>query len=206
MEIGLIINKISAILAFTLLILAQVACAQSRGEKGKVEPPTPLPSSSQKAVAATGIDSNKLKAQAEEMSKAFVDGDFGKVADSTYPDVVKFVGGRARMVSSLEVGMKQMRTQGFDIEAVVVGDPTQILTLGKQTFAVVPTTMRMKVQQGTLSSESFFLGVSEDGGNTWSFVDGAGVRDKGRLKVLFPAAADKLELPQSKPPVMQQNP
>jgi hypothetical protein len=47
------------------------------------------------------------------------------------------------------------------------------------------------------------IGVSRDGGRGWTFLGGMGATNKEQLRVLLPEAADKLKLPEPKPPTLE---
>jgi len=142
-----------------------------------------------------------LKKLANECGKAFVSGDFNKVVDLTYPKVVELMGGRARMVSFLQDGTRQMKAQGQEILSSLADDPTQVIAIEKQTFAVVPTNLRIKVPQGILVSKSVTIGVSGDNGKSWTFVSGDGL-DEEKIKVVFPSAVGKLKIPAHQEPTL----
>ena len=67
-------------------------------------------------------------------------------------------------------------------------------------YAVIPITLKMKAQDGVFQTEGTLIGISSDGGATWTFIDAAG-KDDPDLKVLSPNVLDKLKLPADKPPV-----
>lgn len=192
-------TKRSYILAFIILTFAQLACGQTRIAGGIAGPPAPGPV----GVSTPEIDRAKLKTQAEELNEAFVGGNFDKVADLTYPGLVRRIGGRTQMVAFLRQNMKEMQAQGFDLLSVSVDEPKQVIKIGGQIFSILPTTMRAKTPRGVLVGKSFLIGVSDDGGEKWTFVDGSIGVDEQKLHVLLPAAADKLELPQEQPPVLE---
>ncbi|HEV2915297.1 MAG TPA: hypothetical protein VGX92_18605 [Pyrinomonadaceae bacterium] len=153
--------------------------------------------------AAQSKDYPNLKAQAEELAEAFLRRDFYKVASLTYPKAVRLMGGRARMVAFLNRSMKQAEAENVRILSNTVGEPKEIIRVGRQLFAIIPATLKMKVPGGTLTGQSFLIGISNDDGENWTFVDSAGVTDRARLKTLFPAAADKLKIPEVKPPILE---
>ncbi|MGH9942788.1 MAG: hypothetical protein ACRD9R_10590 [Pyrinomonadaceae bacterium] len=188
---------------------SQVACGQAQKAPAKQElgePGPPAPKAEKVKVAdAPEVDKGRIKKKAEELSTAFVEGDFGRVADLTYPDLVELSGGKAKIVSKLEIGMGGWRAQGFQLSSLSVDEPTQVIKARDYLFAVVPATMRMKVPEGVLAQQTFHLGVSRDGGETWTFVDGGGT-GKEKLKILFPTVAsaiDSLELPEEKLPTLE---
>jgi hypothetical protein len=154
------------------------------------------------APAAFGqTDYKNLKSQAEEGSKAFVGGDYGKLADLTYPKLVELIGGRAKMIAYIEKQIAEMKAQGAEVISVSFDDPTQVIKIGGELFAVLPDTLKMKVPDGILVGKSFMLGISGDNGEHWTFVDGSSLDEKA-IKTLFPAAAGKLNIPKAEKPVL----
>jgi hypothetical protein len=78
--------------------------------------------------------------------------------------------------------------------------PRQIVHVSGWIYAVVPTTLKVKAQDGIFQTESSMIGLSSDNGAKWTFID-AGGKDHTQLKSFLPAPADKLELPADKEPV-----
>ncbi len=192
-------NRLKYSAVIILLLLPCVACGQTSRRYPK---PTNANTSS-----SPQIDTGKLKLQAEEINQAFLRNDFGRVADLTYPKLVEILGGRARMIAFLEQGVKSMEAEGFKIVSVSIGEPNDVISDGHQLFAIVPTITNIKFSEGILVGQAFRIANSKDGGKNWTFVDGAGFSsDKGKLKMLFPTVADKLRLPEIKPPVLQREP
>jgi hypothetical protein len=147
----------------------------------------------------------RLKEQAAECGKAFVEGDFARLADYTHPSLLAKVGGREGMIAFLKKGVAEMKAEGFEPLSYVNADPSQVLVVGRQTYAVVPGTLKMRMSSGVLVSETFMLAVSSDAGKSWKFVSGSAA-DAAKLKILFPAAAGRLKLPAEKPPTLESAP
>ena len=187
-------NLIFLVLAFT----SQIACGQPPANQNKSKP------------QATSVSQQKdypnLKVQATELAEAFSRKDFDKVASLTYPKLVELMGGRDRMVAFLNQGMKQAEAENVKFLSNTIGEPGEVISVEQQLFAIIPTTLKMKVPEGILAGQSFLIGVSNDKGENWTFVDGSGGMNREKLKVLFPAAADKLKLPEIKPPVLEREP
>ncbi len=139
----------------------------------------------------------RLKAQAGECTRAFVESDFERLADYTLPKVVELIGGRAKMVEVVRKDMAEMKTEGFETLSYETSDPTQVLRVGGQTYAVVPAKLRMRTPEGVFVSESFMIAVSADGGSSWKFVGGSSA-NPATLKILLPAAAARLKLPRAR--------
>lgn len=190
------------IVARGLLLLAVIACGQKQETGKAIE--------SQSTTASPGSspakEHDKIKAQAEKIAGAMAEEDYGTVADLTHPKVVEMMGGRARMIAFVDKSMKEMRAEGFVIETFTVGEPQKVTDIGGRLYVTVPTKMRMKVPTGVMLSESFFVGASDDGGEKWAFIDGSGAEGREKVKLVFPEAVDKLDLPAYKQPVLQKEP
>jgi hypothetical protein len=143
-----------------------------------------------------------IKAKAEETSTALVRGDYGKMADFTHPKLVEQVGGRAKMIAMIELGMKEMKAQGIEFKSATVDTPSPVVTEGALLLSVVPFTVKMSVPGGALSQKSFLIASSADGGKQWYFVDGSGV-DEEKLKLMYGKVPAKLKLPEKVPPVVE---
>lgn len=142
-------------------------------------------------------DYPSLKKQAEELGQATVGGDFAKVLDLTYPTIVEQAGGKDKMIASMKIDVAQMKYEGFDLEAMTVGEIKQIATIENQIFALVPITMKIKSPSGKMLGESSIVGISNDNGANWKFINGI---DQAGFKKAFPKAAEKIRIPEEQTP------
>ncbi|MCA1621851.1 MAG: hypothetical protein LC795_21775 [Acidobacteria bacterium] len=154
---------------------------------------------SQGAAAQTQLTeeaSKQLRAQAEESSRAFMEGNYERLADFTHPKVVELMGGREKMAEFVRKSMAGVKSQGFEtLSYAPAAEPTQVLREGGQFYAILPAKLRMRTPDGVIFvSESFMIAVSADDGKNWKFVSGA-TADAAKLKLLMPEVADKLKLP-----------
>ena len=160
--------------------------------------------------ATTRLDAasnERVKVQAQELSDAVLKADYARAADLTYPRLIELIGGRAKFISAMDEEMKQVQSDVFRIESIAVGEPRDVIEVEGQIYAIVPTTMKMKVIEGTLVGEAFMIGVSADRGQNWTFVDsGSSSMDTKMLKTLFPSAAEKLRIPEVKRPMLYRTP
>ena len=138
----------------------------------------------------------QLHAQAEESSRAFMEGNYERLADLTHPKVVELMGGREKMAEFVRKSMADMKTQGFEtLSYTPATEPTQVLREGRKLYAILPAKLRMRTPGGVVYvSESFIIALSGDDGKNWKFVSGA-TADAAKLKLLMPEVADKLKLP-----------
>lgn len=179
------------VLSLVLLSL-MIAC-------GKQEPQM-TPAIATQSPAATGENYPNLLTQAKEMNDAFARKDYGRFADLTYPKVVEMVGGRDQMLKGIAQQLREMEAEGVVVLSSTSGSPTQFVHDSGSIYAVLPTTLKAKAKDGVFQSEGSMIGVSSDGGTNWKFIDSSG-KDRSQLKQMLPEVADKLNLPEEKPPV-----
>lgn len=142
------------------------------------------------------------KRLATEASQAVVKGNFRRLAELTYPAVLKEAGGSDQMIAVVEKAMQQLKAQGFTFESTTVGEPGPILTEGLHSFIVVPTTNIMRTPNGKLQSKSYLLGISTDNGKSWTFVDGTGIANQKQREKMLPKLPAKLVLPERQQPTL----
>jgi hypothetical protein len=136
----------------------------------------------------------RLQSQAEESGRAFLEGNYERLADYTYPKLVELIGGREKMIEVVRKGVEGMKAGGFVPLSSAPSAPSQVLRAGRRTFAIVPLKFKMRAPSQVLVSDSFMIAISEDEGKSWKFLSGASV-DEEKLKVILPDAAGKLKLP-----------
>lgn len=137
---------------------------------------------------------------AKDMFDAMQKNEYAKVIDLTYAGVVKKMGGRDRAIERLEAVSKQLKSQGIEIKGTEIGEPGEFLAEGNNLFVVIPTTNDFKLPQGTARGKSYILGISGDSGKNWTFIEGAGLRDKIEQKTYLPKLPEKLVLPGNEKP------
>jgi hypothetical protein len=142
-----------------------------------------------------------LKTQAAEISKAMLRRDHEKLADLTHPVVVDLAGGRAKFIKVVERMADGMAKDGLTFRDIRLSSPSKAVEAKGQLYAVFPYTLEMTGPRGEAASQpSYFICVSGDRGQKWSFLDGDGVRgDRARLKRFLPDLPDALALPAPQP-------
>ena len=150
------------------------------------------------------IDSNRLRRQATEMAESFIKADFATVVNYTYPKVVEMMGGKNKMVGFLKENIEKMKIDGYVFKTLDVGLTSQFLNAGSEIHTIVLQRIVMTVPGGTLTTNSYLLGISGNGGKDWSFIDTAPLHEKSRLISLFPNYNQDLKIPQIEQPIFQE--
>jgi hypothetical protein len=187
-----LMTKADCLTLLVALLNFPVACGQTQVGQGRDK--------SAAAAASPASSTQKiypgLKAQAELWAEAYVREDYVKVASLMNPKQVELAGGPERAASILAGNLKRY---GARMLAIQVGEPDVVVSAEEQLFAIVPTELKMREPRGVVVGKGFLIGASNDGGETWTFVDGSGGRAEVMIKSLLPAAAGKLKLPELKP-------
>lgn len=182
---------------FITLLVFQSVCGQTAPSTTKASP---------QSTTAPAKSYPNAKTQANQLAEATIKGDYEKAADLTYPKLIELIGGRAEYLEMLERSMKETLSDSFRVISTVAGDPTDVIEVGSDVYAILPITMKFKVAEGVLVGQAAMIGVSNDRGEHWTFVDSGKASNREQLKILFPAVADRLKLPEEKPPVLQRTP
>ena len=153
--------------------------------------------SSNKGVTADNYPN--LTARAQELMDAVAQKNYAKIVDLTYPKVIEVGGGREKLLAATTDEVKSMEAEGVVIISSTASPPSQILHDAGAIFAVVPVTTKVKATGGMFQTEGALIGISNDGGANWTFVDATG-KDQAELKTVLPNL-DKLNLPLDKAPV-----
>ena len=136
----------------------------------------------------------KMMKEAKSYAKAMKKGDWDKVVELTYPEIVKLAGGNKRYVQQSKNSALLMERQGFTIDKAELSSPSDTVSDGDKLLSVIPMRLTFDGPLGKLYSESSILGISNDKGKTWTFIS---VSQTGLDEIvkLFPEATRKLAFP-----------
>lgn len=127
---------------------------------------------------------------------AFDQKDWPTFFKRTYPQVVKAMGGQAAAQRQIEASMLKMKMEtGIETMKSKIDPPTKVYSSGAQSFASVPQHLTLSGSGRAIQHDSALIGISNDGGRTWTFVDFAGLRDESLRKELLPNWPDDMPLP-----------
>lgn len=145
-----------------------------------------------------------IKREAQKCADAFVAGDYEGIVHYTHPRLIKLMGGKEAMIATLKEGVAEMQASGAGIISATAGTPQAPKKIGTWIASIVPEHLVMKVQGGKLIRDSYLLGISEDGGRTWVFVD-IGQTSKEQFAQVFPELDGKITLPEPKKGVFEES-
>lgn len=137
-----------------------------------------------------------LRSQGEQVGQAMLRQEHDKMLATTLPVVIEKLGGSKKFLATMATMAQTMKAQGVEFIGVQVQDPSSTVDTGKDLYGVVPYSLEMKIKGKNLVTPSYLLGLSEDRGKTWHFVDGAELRDnRSKVKTVLPRLPDGVVLP-----------
>ncbi len=142
----------------------------------------------------------QIKALVQKIGDATVKEDYKTVLAYTHPKLLNAFGGNDKMLLMLKKTFGELKKQGIVLQSFTIGEPGDIVTAGKRRFSVVPQTITMHMPGKSLSQQSYTLGISEDQGKHWLFINPNGGND-AQLLAIFPEMKGKLTIPKPGQPV-----
>ncbi|MBO0939186.1 hypothetical protein J2I47_21705 [Fibrella sp. HMF5335] len=139
-----------------------------------------------------------IRQQATELAEALPRGQYQKVPLYTHPKIVGLMGGPAKMVARMTEQTTTMKQQGIRFVSASIGQPSAVVTVGKELQCVVPQTVVLQMPQQRIAQRSSLIAFSEDGGKRWVFIDTQPGMEKVRL--VLPTISSKLIIPARQEP------
>jgi hypothetical protein len=138
-----------------------------------------------------------MKAQAEEVRQALLAGDPVKMIDRTHPKVIRMLGGREAAIERLRGEMEALKGKKGKIKSMTFEGTPDLASSQDEWYGVLPTLTEMEIGGAQAGGKSFLLGISEDGGRTWTFADGTEAASPAFRK-LFPNIPPVLKFPETR--------
>lgn len=145
------------------------------------------------AVNSFAQQAAQIKAAAQLMGKATMNGDYNTVVKYSHPKLIAMAGGSEKMLGFIKQSLEQVKSQGVKIESVTMGEPTKVVNIGGGLYSTLLQTVVISINNRKVTNSSTVLANSTDKGKTWTFVDAGGMSDE-QLKQLFPEVVGKLKI------------
>lgn len=130
----------------------------------------------------------------KQLVQAVRAGNAETVVDLTHAKVHEMLGGREKMLATLSETFGLARAAGHKLSKVEIGQPSSLGHDGKRLFLFIPYISVAGSNQQTTTIEAFYLGISEDNGASWKFVDGSRM-DQQSVKIFIPSYSGQPALP-----------
>ncbi len=137
---------------------------------------------------------SKIRAQATAILDAFVQQQFDTYADFTYPEAIKFSGGRQEFLYNTQDEIDLLAKHKMKVishKILSISDP---IKAGDELHSIVKYLIRLSSPGGKVFSSEYFIASSNDGGTRWEFVNGS-LLSQTTADNIFPSFNAALELP-----------
>jgi len=131
---------------------------------------------------------------ASAMYDAFLSGDLERYASYTDPGLLKLLGGKEKLIATIEAGRPKMAANGIGFKSHEIGEVTQLVDAGGELQAMLPRDQLMTMRGGEVHLLGYLLGVSRNGGKTWTFMDAEKVTSEN-VRMVLPTYDPRLKLP-----------
>ena len=137
------------------------------------------------AAVQAGTSEENLVQQAKQCNEAWNAGDYETFAQFVFPPMAEQMGGRAAVIETAKKAARDLESSGVTVLGQKVGRVSQVIKEEHGLAAFVQTETDMKFEGKKYKRTSFLAAISDDDGNRWYFLDGAGLPEAKLLK-LFP--------------------
>jgi len=146
----------------------------------------------------------KLLAQANDMGKKFIAKDYAAFLKYSHPATIKAMGGQQKMLQETKKSFQELEKDGVQFLSVKFGEPSKILTVGKELQCTIPEIVEMHITGGKYTTISTMIAISEDKGNNWYFLDTGG-NDLDLMQRLHANLSNELVIPAPSDPIFEED-
>jgi hypothetical protein len=151
---------------------------------------------------AQQLDSRAVKAKKEagRFTADLLKKDYSGFVDLLYPPFVDSMGGKKLFIEQVSKSMKQAAASGAYPETFTVGDAIDFAAVGNKVAVTIPFELKLheKGKETLTSTTGKLVGISNDNGKKWTFIDATSMRPIDILQFL-PEFAGKLQVLATQP-------
>jgi len=140
---------------------------------------------------------NKIKIEAESMADALVSKKFVAYIKYMHPILIEAYGGEDKVLETLNKGI----LNGAIIKSIKISDLSDTIVTKEEIQCTLKESIELETDKGTILTTSTLIGVSQDGGNKWYFID-ASSNTLQELQSYFPTLSDRLSITSLSKPII----
>lgn len=152
------------------------------------------------STASDSVAISNCETQGNMMAKLLFEKKYDAFIKYMYAPLLKLAGGADNMTRAVKKSMDDLETQGYSFTNISIDKPATIIHTDKTLQCVVMQHIEMKVPGGRVTSNASLIGISNDNGKNWTFIDTHGA-DLKTLQKSIPALSNQLSLPEKEKPV-----
>lgn len=140
-----------------------------------------------------------VEKQCTEMAFLLKNKNYEAFLNYTHPDAIKAIGSKNKAIEITESTFSKLESAGCSIDKIFIENPCQFLQEGLELQCIVTQILEMKTPKGNVRGKSTFIGVSQNNGKNWFFVDSKG-KEIEVLRKTIPSLSSKLIIPKKENP------
>ncbi len=129
-------------------------------------------------------------------SKATLNMEFETVLKHTLPAIVELMGGKEAAISTIKNMFDGMKAQGFVFEKADVKGVSEIVKEQGQHRCIIEGFNQMKMSGQRIKSKSYLLGIYNDAGGYWWFIEAKQLKNELMLDQILPDFKTALDIPE----------
>ncbi|WP_223034056.1 hypothetical protein [Hanstruepera marina] len=123
-----------------------------------------------------------LNTQLAEMKTFFLTEDYVSFSNYTHPKIIDMMGGKANVVKATKEGMQKMKSEGFILTDLNFKNASDFFKKDGELQCSLTQIITMQTPKGKIVSEYTLIGISDDDGQNWTFIDTSGKNKETMLK------------------------
>ncbi len=136
-------------------------------------------------------------------TRAFFDQDYTTFQKYVPQKLVNAIGSDKKFRASLQRATMDWNDKGLYLKEITAGDPEPPFEVAGRMVTHISQRLVMTTPKGNLRTNSWLLGISDNGGRDWVFIDMAQTTQQ-KLRILFPDLAGKIETRPRETPVLEE--
>ena len=132
----------------------------------------------------TATLNESIETQANRMIKLLKEKDYPGFMNTLYPKYIENFGGKDKMLQFLNNTWGQLDKQSVMIDSVTFSKPNKIIDTGNELQTTIYETLKVHGPSGKMIIKSTVIAISSDNGESWYFIDSAGIDLKSMQKKL----------------------
>lgn len=128
---------------------------------------------------------SNLNSQLQMMRKYFLEKNYKEFLNFSHPKVVEMIGGREKLIQATTAAMGRMEKEGYIFKNVNFKEPSKFIKKGNETQVTIRQEILMKTPKGKILADYTLIGISNDNGKNWKFIDTSG-KSKEVMRKYFP--------------------
>lgn len=144
----------------------------------------------------TPAEASALRAEIQALLEEFNAGNVDAFVEQTHGSLQRLAGGTEAFRKLTQGALDTLTATGVEVLSMEQGQPSPTYVAGDEEVCFVPRVGMLRIGDQQFRSTTFMIAIRKIGGDDWTFLEGAGMRDNPKLlPLLLPKLDPAIELP-----------